>query len=112
MSSTSFINSTASQPPSVLLDSTDAVNASPSTGANGQNVDTVSTDFEAVFLTQMMQQMFAGDDLTNFFGGGTAGDVYKSYLLNEYGKLMAQAGGVGIAAQVKQELLKLQEVKS
>jgi Rod binding domain-containing protein len=86
----------------------------PSGSASGmnsaQNIDAVSKDFEAVFLSQMMGAMFEGEDTTAFFGGGTTGDVYKSYLLNEYGKVMASVGGVGIAAQVKQELLKMQEV--
>jgi Rod binding domain-containing protein len=75
-----------------------------------QNIDAVSKDFEAVFLSQMMEAMFSGDDLTNFFGGGATGDIYKSYLLDQYGKIMASAGGIGIAASVKQELLKMQEV--
>ena len=91
----------------------DAVSSQPAlsqTDSGTQNIDSVSTDFEAVFLTQMMQQMFSGDELTNFFGGGTTGEVYKSYLLNEYGKMIAKSGGVGIAAQVKQELMKLQEI--
>lgn len=72
-------------------------------------VDAVSKDFEAVFLSQMLEAMFSGDEFTAYFGGGTAGDVYKSELLNEYGKSIAQSGGIGIAAQVKQELLKMQE---
>lgn len=75
-----------------------------------QNVDAVSKDFESVFLSQMLGAMFSGDDLTNFFGGGTTGEVYKGYLLNEFGKAMAGAGGIGIAQVVKQELLKTQEV--
>lgn len=74
------------------------------------NVDAISKDFEAVFLSQMMGAMFSGDELTSYFGGGSAGDIYKSFLMNEYGKAMAKTGGVGIAAQVKKELLKLQEV--
>lgn len=78
-------------------------------GENANNIDSVSKDFEAVFLSQMMGAMFSGDEVTNYFGSGTAGEVYKSTLLNEYGKMIAQSGGIGIAAQVKQELLKLQE---
>ncbi len=82
-------------------------------GGNGStNVDAVSRDFEAVFLSQMMEQMFSGDELTDFFGGGSTGEIYKSYMVNEYGKIMANAGGIGIASQVKQELLKLQEIGS
>ena len=79
-------------------------------GLTNANINAVSTDFEAVFLTQMLSAMFSGDQLSSYFGGGTAGDVYKGYLMDEYGKLMASTGGIGIASQVKQELLKLQEV--
>jgi flagellar protein FlgJ len=93
--------------------STAASNASLVSGQgstdNGKNIDAVSKDFEAVFLTQMMGAMFEGDDFNAYFGGGVSGDVYKSYLLNELGKNVAQAGGIGIAASVKSELLKLQE---
>jgi Rod binding domain-containing protein len=87
-----------------------AGNSSSSSGT--QKVDAVATDFEAVFLTQMLSAMFSGDDMTSFFGGGSTGEIYKGYLMNEFGKAMAKSGGIGIAAQVKQELLSLQEVKS
>lgn len=81
----------------------------------GQNVpmsriDAVSQDFEAVFLSQMMGAMFSGDEMTDFFGGGSTGEIYKSFMMDAYGKSLAKAGGVGIAEQVKKELLKLQEV--
>jgi Rod binding domain-containing protein len=109
MSTSSYI--AASTPYALTASQPDLTAGTGSTDA-GQNIDAVSKDFEAVFLTQMMSAMFAGDDTSAYFGGGTSGDVYKSYLLNEYGKSMAQAGGIGIAASVKQELLKLQEVQS
>jgi Rod binding domain-containing protein len=80
--------------------------------AGTQNVDAIASDFEAVFLTQMMEPMFSGSEMSSYFGSGTSGEVYKGFMLNEYGKLIAKAGGIGIAAQVKQELLKLQEVKT
>jgi len=95
------------------LSSTDiqaTANAEGSTASN-KHIDAVATDFEAVFLSQMMGHMFEGDSTESYFGGGSTGEIYKSYLLNEYGKSMAKAGGIGIATQVKQELLNLQEVK-
>lgn len=113
MSAVSGINSTVpyaltSAAPG-LTASTDSATATGSTGKN-QNIDAVSKDFEAVFLSQMMGAMFNGDEFTAYFGGGTAGEIYKSFTLNEYGKAMSQAGGIGIASVVKQELLKMQEV--
>jgi Rod binding domain-containing protein len=65
--------------------------------------------FEAMFLAQMMAPMFDGVGEGDLFGG-QAGKAYKSVLMEEYGKAMAAGGGVGIAAQVKAEILKLQEV--
>ena len=73
-------------------------------------IDKVSKDFEAVFIAQMMSEMFSGEELTEYFGGGTAGDIYKSLMMNEYGKAIANSGGIGIAKQIKEELLKLQEI--
>ena len=42
--------------------------------------------------------------------GGFASDTYRGMLLNEYGKLMAQSGGIGIADHVKQAMLQNQEI--
>lgn len=78
---------------------------------NDPKIEKAAQDFEAVFLSEMLQEMFAdvGDgDLT---GDSYAKDVYRSMLVDEYGKLLAKAGGIGIADHVKKELLTLQEVE-
>ena len=67
-------------------------------------------DFEAMFLAQMLKPMFAGIETEGFFGGGAGEKAYRSMMVDEYGKAIAKAGGVGIAEQVKAEMLKLQEV--
>jgi len=67
-------------------------------------------DFEALFLAQMLQPMFKGIETDALFGGGPGEDVYKSMLVQEYGKAISRAGGVGIADAVQAEILKLQEV--
>ncbi|MBK1697715.1 rod-binding protein [Rhodovibrio salinarum] len=68
-------------------------------------------DFEAMFIAQMLKPMFQGLSTEGMFGGGKGEEMYRSLLVEEYGKTIAQAGGVGIADQVKAEMLKLQEVK-
>jgi len=78
--------------------------------ASQKNVDAVAEDFEAVFLTQMFQHMFAGIEANKEFGGGHAENVYRSLMLNEYGKQVAARGGIGIADQMKSTLLAQQEV--
>ena len=75
-----------------------------------EQIDKVAQEFEAVFLGQMLQHMFSGIDPDPNFGGGQSEEVYKSLLVDEYGKLLSRTGGVGVADQVKREMLKLQEV--
>lgn len=74
-------------------------------------VDEVAQEYEAVFLSQMLQHMFAGVETNELFGGGEAEDVYRSMMIDEYGKLIAKTGGIGVADHVKREMLKLQEVE-
>lgn len=69
----------------------------------------VGKDFESMFVAQMLEPMFGdslGDDL---FGGEDTDEIYKGLMVEEYGKLITQSGGIGIADHVKKELLALQE---
>ena len=70
-----------------------------------------ATDFEAVFLNTMFQQMFTGVDGEGPFGGSGATGTWRSFLTDEYSKNFAKAGGVGIADQVYASLLKIQEAR-
>lgn len=74
-----------------------------------KKIDAASQQFEAVFATEMMKPMFEGIKTDGMFGGGQAEDVFRSILLQEYGKQMAQAGQLGIASTVKAEMIKMQE---
>jgi len=65
--------------------------------------------FEAVFLSQMLEPMFAGLDTGGPFGGGQGEKVFRSLMIQEYGRLISRAGGVGIADHVMAEILRVQE---
>jgi peptidoglycan hydrolase FlgJ len=67
-------------------------------------------DFEAYFLSQAFEQMFADVAPDSLFGGGNAEQTYRSLLFQEYGKAVAKSGGIGLADSVQREILKLQEV--
>ncbi len=67
--------------------------------------------FEAIFLSQMISPMFETLEEDPMFGGGPGEKMYRSLLVEEYGKVLAQTGGVGLADQLQQELIKLQEIK-
>lgn len=68
-------------------------------------------DFESSFLSVMMQQMFAGVSSSPPFGGGPGEEMFRSVLTDAMAKQMTKTGGVGIAASVEREMLKLQGLK-
>lgn len=68
-------------------------------------------DFEAMFITEMMKPMFEDIKPDPFFGGGKGEEIFQGFMLEEYGKLMAETGQLGIADAVKAEMLKMQEGK-
>jgi flagellar protein FlgJ len=65
-------------------------------------------EFEAVFISEMMKPMFEGISTDGAFGGGKGEEVFRSMLLQEYGKLMAQSNSIGLADQVKQQIILMQ----
>ncbi len=81
------------------------------TKGNAEKINATSNEFEAQFISQMLSNMFATVEPNEALGGGDAEDVYNSMLVNEYGKVLARTGGVGVADQVKQIMIKQQEVE-
>lgn len=66
-------------------------------------------DFEAVFISEMLKPMFEMIDVNETFGGGKGEEVFRSMMVQEYGKIIANRGGIGIASAIQAELLKTQE---
>lgn len=80
-------------------------------GLNPEALRKAASEFEGVFLSQMLAPMFEGIATDGPFGGGHAEEVYRSLMIDEFGKQIARAGGVGIADQVVSQILQSQEVK-
>lgn len=71
----------------------------------------VAQEFEAFFVSRMIESMFAGLEPDGLFGGGHGEQVFRSVMIQEYGKEIAKRGGFGIADSVQKHLLSLQEAK-
>jgi Rod binding domain-containing protein len=65
-------------------------------------------DFEASFLSSMLGEMFQGLDGSGAFDGGAGEAMFRSVMTDSMGKQIARAGGVGVAAAVQREMLKMQ----
>ena len=70
----------------------------------------VAQDFEAFFLSQMVQPLFANISAEEPFGGGTSEQIWRSLQVDEFGKAMAKQGGVGLSDSILSQILKMQEL--
>lgn len=66
-------------------------------------------DFEGMFMAQMLQFMWTGIETDETFGGGHGEDQWRGMMIEEYGKVSAKAGNLGIADAVKSEMIRAQE---
>ena len=78
--------------------------------ASPEQIDAVAQQFEAQFISQMLENMFSTVDVKGSLGGGETEEYYRDMLVDEYGKVISRSGGVGVADHVKREMLRLQEV--
>lgn len=74
----------------------------------GKNIDQTAQDFESMVLAQMLSEMTKTVKPDKNFGGGAGEEIFRSFLNSEYAKAMAQAGGIGLADNIKAQIIRLQ----
>lgn len=68
-----------------------------------------ATDFESMFLETMLGHMTSGlSGQGPLAAEGAGGEVWRSMLTKEYAGTVTKAGGIGIASNIYNELLRLQ----
>lgn len=93
--------------PASLLSATPTAGGAEELAKRGKIKQTAEA-FEASFLATMFQEMFAGVETSEPFGGGEGETQLRSFLTEAYAKQVARSGGVGISDAVGREMLKLQ----
>lgn len=86
------------------------------TGALTLNTQPVATpktekaakEFEAMFVSEMLNHMFEGVGTDPIFGGGHGEEMFRSLMVREYGQKMTEGHGIGIADQMKRMLIQMQ----
>jgi Rod binding domain-containing protein len=86
--------------------------ATPHPTANVVAAKKAAQQFEGVFISQILGSMFEGVSTDGMFGGGQGEAMFRSLMLDEYGKQIASQGGFGLAKAVTNELIKMQEKRS
>ncbi len=78
-------------------------------GIDPRKIKETAQEFEAVFVSEMLRPMFDSIKTSEMFGGGNSEKVYRDMQVEEYGKAIAKAGGIGLADAVMREMIKMQE---
>jgi len=74
-------------------------------------LESAARDFEAVFIAQMFEQMWAEVPTDGPMGGGTGERIFRSLMIQDIGRQVAAQGGMGLSQAVKRELLAMQELR-
>ena len=69
-------------------------------------------EYEGVFISQFLGSMFQGISTDGPFGGGTGEAMFRSLMIDQYGKQIEAHGGFGLAAAMTKQLLAQQEMHS
>ena len=70
----------------------------------------VAEQFEGVLMSQMFNEMFEGIKTDGMFGGGEGEEMFRSLMVDEYGKQVAKQGGLGLTNAITKQLLSHQEI--
>ncbi len=65
----------------------------------------VAREFESLFIGMMLKSMRETVGKDSLTGGGRGEEVYRSLLDEEYARVLAERGGVGLAASLEKELV-------
>jgi len=96
----------------LAMQSLKSAKASSLTGNAPQTPDSIkksAKEFEGMFMSEMLSHMFEGVKTDPMFGGGKGEEMFRSMLVQEYGKMMTKGQGIGISSQVEATMLKIQE---
>ncbi|HSZ11640.1 MAG TPA: rod-binding protein [Rhizomicrobium sp.] len=77
--------------------------------ANVAAAQKVAKQFESVFVSEFLGSMFQGISTDGPFGGGQGEEMFRSLMLDEYGKEIVARGGFGLSASITKQLLAHQE---
>jgi Rod binding domain-containing protein len=78
-------------------------------GANMARMRETAEEFEAFYISQALQPMFENLTAAEPFGGGSDEGLWRSFQVQEYGKSIARAGGIGLADEIVRQMIQMQE---
>ena len=81
----------------------------PISTADMARADKAAKEFESVFIGQFLGSMFQDIPTDGLTGGGQGEQMFRSLMLDQYGKQIASRGGFGLSDAITKQLLSHQE---
>ena len=79
---------------------------------NDAAMDKAAKEFEGVFISQFLGSMFSGIKTDGIGGGGQGEEMFRSMMVDKYAEGLVKQGGFGLAANIKAQMIKMQEAHS
>lgn len=76
---------------------------------NQKDVKAAAQEFEAVYIAEMMQYVFADVNKGGLMHGGNSENIYRSLMIEQYSKSLAKTNQLGMTDAIQKQILKLQE---
>ncbi len=73
-----------------------------------KEIEKTAKDFESMFISQLLGFMYNTIEVDPLFGGGFGEKAYRDLMIEEYGKIISNSGGIGIADSIQKKLLEMQ----
>ncbi len=80
-------------------------------GKNREEAAAAAEELEGLFISQMVAHMFNDLPTDGYFGGGNSEKIFREMMVDEYGKGLAKAGGIGLSDSIYTQILKMQEAE-
>ena len=84
--------------------------AAPKATGDAAKADWAAKEYESIFISQFLGSMFSGIKTDGITGGGQGEEMFRSLMVDQYAAGLQGQGGFGLAAQVKAQMLKMQEL--
>lgn len=81
----------------------------PTPTANIAAAKKAAKSYESIFVSEFLGSMFADIPTDGPFGGGQGEAMFRSLMLDEYGKQIESRGGFGLSDAITRSLLSHQE---
>lgn len=75
-----------------------------------EKIRAAATEFEAMFIGEMLNHMFEGIETDPMFGGGSGEKMWQGMMVQEYGKIMARGtNNIGLSDHIQKAMIELQQ---